>query len=242
MMMTKIIKFFCLFSVSLLFAVSAFAQNDDIDPVQLFRQGDNVYFLRQGPVIKYPEAQGYVNDIPEKNVLHQSYVKNFNLTDVLTSMVPSAHQVKSGSKWLSFDDLVGNDFHFDIHIRQKENLPDGAGGTCWIRLSNKLMKGINNASGIILYPGEKAYSFSSNDGKTEYHEIADLSNLDVVNSKIRFDFIRLDGTTYVYAGRKFVFAYEDGLGRVLSFDAGSELFQNGNRVRCEFSDIGMRIR
>ena len=174
-------------------------------------------------------------------MIHQYYVLSGKGTDILTSMLPAAGTVRAANKRLDIADGWDDEFHVSYKMQRTENIPAGRGGGCWIKYSNSVMKAPGSESGVILYPGERAYYFTPVSGKTEYTPIADLYSLNQ-DEELRFDFIRLEGVTYFYANDRFLFSYEDGIPGNLSFSAGSILYANGNRVRCDFDDFKMTYR
>ena len=211
------------------------------DPDELLRTADTDIFPRKGFTNDFSEAQGYLNEILGNNVIHQYYVLSGKGTDILTSMLPTAGTVRAANKRLDIADGWDDEFHVSYKMQRTENIPAGRGGGCWIKYSNSVMKAPGSESGVILYPGERAYYFAPVSGKTEYTPIADLYSLNQ-DEELRFDFIRLEGVTYFYANDRFLFSYEDGIPGNLSFSAGSILYANGNRVRCDFDDFTMTYR
>ena len=228
----------------LMFAsLTVFAQDEvePVDPERLLRVGDDEIFVRNMFLQDFSEDQGYVNEMPDPNTIHQYYIYKGMGTDMLMSMLPSENTVRMTNKRLTFDQSRKDEFHVTFTVKQAENIPAGRGGKCWIRFSNVILLGKGRESGLILYPGEKAYYFTPVEGEMTYEEAGDLSALDP-GKKTRFDVIRLGGIVYVYANGNFQFSYEDGIKEAVSFEGGSELSMNGNRIRCDFDDFSMRTK
>lgn len=217
------------------------AADDEVDPKKLLRTADSEIFLRKGPDFSYPAAKGVINEKLEGNILHQCWISGFRYSDVLTSMVPAVMQTHTTNQWMRFDQFWGREFHAVLYIQKVEDMPKGNGGACWLGYTNILQRGEKYQSGILLYPGSNAYWFTMENGERVMEPIADLSSLKPTRD-IRFDFIRLDGSLFVYANQKFLFRYEDGITDNVSLSAGSELFENGNRVRCEVHDVSVLYR
>lgn len=212
-----------------------------IDPQLLLDEVDDKVFLRKGFKQTFSEAQGYVNEILSPNVIHQYYVLQGKGTDILMSMLPAEKTVRADNKRLNITDGWDDEFHISYFMQRTENLPNGRGGGCWIKYSNSVTKASGSESGVILYPGERAYYFTPADGVLTYEPIADLYFLNQ-DEGIKFDVIRLNGISYFYANGNFLFSFEDGITGKVSFDAGTILYANGNRVRCDFDDFIMTYR
>ncbi len=229
-----------LFLMFLLFTLSAplGIQAENIDPEILLRNADSDFFPKAGFIQKYDKAITYTNEFLTEDVLHQSVVQEGTGIDVLTTLHPSQLVVRTTNKHLKFDDYRAKDFHAGILLHQAESVPAG-GGYCWLRYSDAAFTGPGAESGVILYPGGKAYSFSKQNGETVYQEIADLSSVDP-SERIKIDVIRLDGISYFYFDGSFSFQYEDGMSNPVSFEAGSELNEGGNRIRCVFDNFTYR--
>ena len=210
--------------------------DDQYDPAELLSIADEELFLRIGPAQDYSEAQGYVNEILDKDTIHQYYVFDGVGTDVLMTLFPASDKLMGGNKWLSFPDLHAKNFHLSLTLQRTENVPAGAGGNCWIRYSDRLLTGSGHEHGLILYPGEKAFEIS--DGSEI--EVTDLYGL-YPEARIKFDFIRIDGTVYVYADGNFLFSFHDNALGGISFEAGAMLYSFGNRIRCDFDDYTVRF-
>ena len=211
------------------------------DPDELLRIADEEIFQRVGHKETFWETQGYLNEVLPQDILHQYFVQQGRGGDVLMSLFPASERYRSTSHWLDIQKGWEDEFHVTFTLQRSENVPDGAGGRCWLSYSNKLMKQSGFESGVILYPGDRAYYFTSYAGETTYEPIGDLSRLNQ-DDAIVFEFIRLKGVTYFYANGKFLFSYEDGIREKVSFEAGSEIFKDGYRVRCDFDDFSMRYR
>ena len=84
-------------------------------------------------------------------------------------------------------------------------------------------------------PGEKALKISG----TSETVLKELDNLSP-ETPIKFDFIRLDGTMYVYADEELLFSYKDDILGDVSIEAGAVLYGSGNRIRCDFDDFSIR--
>lgn len=220
---------------------AASSADDEMNPKELLRIADSEIFLRKGPDFSYPADKGVINEKLEGNILHQYWISGFRYTDVLTSMIPSVKQAQTTNQWMRFDQFWGREFHAVFYVQKVENMPKESGGTCWLGYTNILQRGEKYQSGVLLYPGSNAYWYTIENGERVMEPIADLSSLKL-SRNIRFDFIRLDGTLFVYANQKFLFRYEDGITDNVSFSAGSELFENGNRVRCEVHDVSILYR
>jgi hypothetical protein len=110
-----------------------------------------------------------------------------------------------------------------------------------MQYDNSELKSERNESGVILFPGAKAYVYQTVDGERTYRAVADLSALDQ-DEQLKFDFIRLDGLCYVYVNGEFLFSVEDGIAGKVSFEGGSEIYKGGNRVHCEFDNFSITYR
>ena len=214
---------------------------DIINPQTLLQNCDEEIFKRFSLSQDYSEDQGYVNEFPNRLTLHQYYIFTGEGSDMLMTMQPSLEVVNTTNKRLTFDQARNREFHASYSVVRREDIPDGSGGICWIRYSNVVLTGAGKESGVIFYPGDQAYFFSPVDGQMTYHTIGDLSDLNP-SETAKFDFIRLEGTTYIYVNGTFRFSYEDGITDTVSFEGGSELYLDGNRVRCAFDDFSMRIK
>lgn len=204
------------------------------NPETLLKKADSEIFIKAPFVQNFSEKQGYVNEFVDGDVLHQYFIENGKGTDVLTSLQPSVLDVTTTNKRLKFDDKRAKTFHVSYELQRKESVPENS-GYCWIRYSDTLIVGPGRESGVIVYPGYKAFSFTPVDGVMKYTEIADLSKYNVSN--VITDVIRLDGITYFYFNGNFAFQYEDGITNLVSFEGGSSLFEGGNRIRCDFDNF-----
>ena len=211
------------------------------DPDELLRIADEEIFQRVGHKETFWETQGYLNEVLPQDSLHQYFVQQGRGGDVLMSLFPASERYRSTSHWLDIREGWEDEFHVSFTLQRTENVPDGAGGHCWLGYSNKLMKQSGFESGVILYPGDHAYYFTSYDGETTIEPIGELFRLNQ-DDAIVFEFIRLKGVTYFYANGKYLFSYEDRIREKVSFEAGSEIFKDGYRVRCDFDDFSMRYR
>ena len=223
--------------------MKAFCQDEPetIDPQELLKTADSEIFIRSAFNQEFSEDQGYVNEFPNPNTIHQYYIYDGMGTDVLMSFRPAQEAVRTTNKRLTFDQARKDDFHVTFSVWQAENMPSDEGGKCWIRFSNVSMLGKGRESGLIFFPGDQAYYFTPVDGEMTYTSVSDMSSVSPLK-KIKFDFIRLGGVTYVYADGNFQFSYEDGIKETVSFEAGAELSVDGNRVRCNFDDFSMRTK
>lgn len=215
----------------LMAADTGFADNE-YDPSELLEIVDEQLLKRIGPVQDFSENQGYVNEIDENNVIHQYYISDGAGTDALLSLFPVSEKIISSSKYLDFTETGFRNFHFSLTVHQKELVPDGTGGACWIRCSDVKMKGQGRENGLLIIPGNKMFRVDNGDEKV----IFDLSALDPAEP-IQFDIIRLDGVVFIYADKEFLFSFSDEISGSLFVDAGSMLFPSGNRVRCDFNDF-----
>ncbi|MBQ4511519.1 MAG: hypothetical protein II969_00895 [Anaerolineaceae bacterium] len=225
------------------FPFSAAAQDEDniINPKQLLEIADTQYFPLMSFGNDFSEDQGYVNEFPNPLTLHQYYIYDGVGTDLLMTINPSEQKVHTTNKRLKFDQYRAKDFHVTLSVERTENIPDSEGGICWIRYSNVLFTGEGKENGLIIYPGDRAYFFKPVDGELVYEEAADLSELNA-DRLLKFDFIRLDGTIYVYVNERFVFSAKDEFNDYVSFEAGSELYAGGNRIHCTFDDFSIKMR
>ena len=206
------------------------------DPQKLLSTADSEIFIKAGFAQDYSEAQGYVNEfVGGGDVLHQYYIQNGVGIEVLTSLQPSSLDVSVTNKRLKFEDRRAKVFHVSYKMWLTESIPENA-GRCWMRYSDAVIAGAGRESGVILYPGYKAYAFSPVDGEMKYSEIADLSDFSLLN-QLKIDVIRLDGISYFYINGTFAFQYEDNIANPVSFEGGSELFEGSNRIRCDFDDF-----
>ncbi len=223
------------FAIILLIVLLSFQfVSADTDPKTLLSTADSEIFIKAGFTQDYHEAQGYVNEFTKEGVLHQYFIQNGKCTDILTTLQPSPQTVSVTNKRLKFIDRRAKVFHASMEIKQSESIPAKT-SHCWIRYSDVANTGPGLESGIILYPGEKAFFFSPVDGVMQYTEIADLSGF--TKNLIKVDVIRLDGISYFYLNRSFVFQYEDGIANMVAFEAGSELLEGSNRIRCDFDNF-----
>ena len=212
-----------------------------VNPNTLLATADTEIFKRASFKQDFSEDQGYVNELPNPVTVHQYYIYDGEGSDMLMTMKPSEVVVHTTNKRLRFDLWRNREFHATYSVVRRENIPDGEGGICWMRYSNEMVWGKGRESGVMFYPGGKAYYFTPVDGEMVYTEIADLSDIDP-DKTAKFDFIRLDGVLYVYVDGKFRFSYEDGIKEPVSFEGGAELFTDGNRVRCCFDDFSMKTK
>lgn len=113
-------------------------------------------------------------------------------------------KVISSSKYLNFTETGFRNFHLSLTVQQKESIPKGTGGACWIRCSDVMLKGQGREKGFLIIPGSKILRV---DNGAE-NEIFDLSGLDPSES-IQFDIIRLDGVVFIYADKEFLFSFPD---------------------------------
>lgn len=235
------VMFFLLLMMALPMQALCQGETETIDPQELLKIADTEIFIRSAFSQDFSEDQGYVNELPNPNTIHQYFIYDGMGTDILMSFRPSQEAVRTTNKRLIFDQARKDEFHATFSVLQAENMPSGTGGKCWIRFSNALLLGKGRESGVIIFPGDQAYYFSPVDGEMKYESIADISSVNPFK-KTKFDFIRINGVTYVYANGQFQFSYEDGIKEAVSFEAGAELSLNGNRVRCNFDDFSMRTK
>ena len=231
--------FFILFLLPALSLRPVCAQS--YDPQALLGSADEEIFIRPYFTQDFTENQGYVNEFPNDRTIHQYFIYDGIGTDRLISLLPAEEDIRTTNKRLMFPEYRMNEFHITFSVQQSQNVPGDGSGRCWIRFSNIVMQGEGKESGVILFPGGQAYSFAPEDGQHMYEPLADLSDLDA-HSINRFDFIRLEGTTYVYANGEYRFSFTDSMREGVSFEAGSELFEGGNIIRCDFDDFSVRIR
>ena len=230
--MKKLTFIFCLAAFLVLSVCIAYAQEN---PETLLRTADTEIFIKRGFEQSYNETQGCVNEFNGGDVLHQYYIKDGKASDVMTSLQSAPATVSAGNKRLKFDEQRSKGFHVSYRINRAESIPENA-GYCWLRYSDAVLAGAGRESGVILYPGEKAYSFSPVEGVMQYTEIADLSTFGP-SGNIKIDVIRLNGTAYFYFNGNFAFQYEDGITNPVSFEGGSMLLEGANRIRCDFDDF-----
>ncbi len=207
----------------------------DVDPQTLLRTADFEIFVKTGYAQDYDDVQGYVNEFLSGDILHQYTVQNGVGSDIQTSLQGSTAVLSTTNKRLNFIDYRAKVFHARYYVQRTEVIPEDA-GYCYVRYSDVANTGVGRESGVILYPGNKAYAFSPSDGKLIYTEIADLSGLNV-DGPIRIDVIRLDGVSYFYFDRVFTFQYSDGITNPVAFEGGSEMKKGGNRIRCDFDNF-----
>lgn len=226
--------------IILLFTAAAISGSAaaDTDPETLILEADSEYFSKAGFVQKFDKSQGYMNDLSGDEILHQFAVQNGAAVETLTALQPLETAVRAVNKLLQFMDYRAKVFHASISLQQEETIPEGS-GRCWLLYSDAAVTGAGNESGVILYPGEKAYSFTKQKGEAVYNEIADLGGVDP-SQKTKIDVIRLDGISYFYFDGSFAFRYEDGIPNPVSFEAGTQLNEGGNRIRCNFDDFTYR--
>lgn len=222
---------------------SAYAQEENapLDPAEMLEVIDSKIFVRSAFIQDYSEAQGYVNELPNPNTIHQYFIYKGKGTDLLLSMLPAEESVRTTNKRLTFDQSRVEEFHITYKVQKTRDMPKGEGGKCWIRYSDVFLTGDGKETGLIVYPGDKAYYFTPVDGEMTYEAVADLSGVNP-ESENKFEFIRLDGIIYVYANGEFLFEYEDGIKDAVSFEAGSEILADGTLIRCDFDDFTVRIR
>ncbi len=210
------------------------------DPELLLKTADTI-FPKSGISQDYSENQGYVNEYATESVIHQYFIYDGVGTDRLFSLLPARETVRTTNKRLAFHQARLPEFHVTYSVKKSEEIPDGAGGRCWIRYSDVAVTGSGRESGVIIFPGDGAYFFSPGEDRMTYEKIADLSPLDPAEM-IHFDFIRIGSTTHVYTDGGFSFSYTDGIGNGVSFEAGAELAAGGTCIRCDFDDFSVRIR
>ena len=211
------------------------------DPQALLGSADEEIFIRPYFTQDFTENQGYVNEFQNEKTIHQYFIYEGTGTDRLISLLPAEEGIRTTNKRLGFPQYRMNEFHITYSVQQSQTVPGDESGDCWIRFSNIVMQGEGKESGVILFPGGQAYSFAPEEGQHRYEPIADLSDLDAYSMN-RFDFIRLEGTTYVYANGEYRFSFTDSMREGVSFEAGAELFEGGNIIRCDFDDFSVRIR
>ena len=223
---------------------SAFGQDEESSLVNyqlLLQTADEEIFIRAGFSQDYSEDQGYVNEFANPMTIHQYYIYDGEGSDMLMTMQPSEEVIHTTNKRLKFDNYLKDEFHVKYTVVRREDIPVNEGGICWIRYSNVVSTGAGRESGVIFYPGGKVYRFQPVDGEMIYEEIGDLSDI-YPDETAAFDFIRMDGTTYIYINGEYIMHFQDGISGNVSFEGGSELFQGGNRVRCCFDNFSIRIR
>ncbi len=212
------------------------------DPDLLLQVADEQFFPRIGPDETFWQTQGYLNEVLEGDIIYQHFVREGMGSEVLMSMFPAEISARAGKLRPSITQAWERDYHVTITVVRTENVPDGAGG-CWLRFSNVRTKGEGGESGLILFPEREAFHFEpvGNHHDLTYTPVANLSSLNL-DSAIKFDFIRLDGVTFIYANGKFLFSFEDGFDGKMSFEGGVEIYEGGSRVRCDFDNYAMRYR
>ena len=212
------------------------------DPDLLLQVADELFFPRVGPSETFWQTQGYLNEVLEGDIIYQHFVREGMGSEVLMSMFPAEISVRAGKLRPSITQAWERDYHTAITVIRREAVPNGAGG-CWLRFSNVRTKGEGGESGLILFPEREAQRFEpvGNHQDLVFTPVADLSDLNL-DSAVRFDFIRLDGVSFVYANGKFLFRFEDGFDGKMSFEGGAEIYAGGNRVRCDFDNFTMRYR
>ena len=212
------------------------------EPDELLRVADERYFLRVGNSQTFSQRRNSFNEFLGYDVIHQYYVNDGKGTDILMSMFPSEVNVFTSNPHLNWKDFLGKDYHISVTMLLREDIPSGSGG-CWLRYTNVQTKGNGGESGLILFPGHEAYAISpvGNRSDLNYTMVEDLTELNP-HEMITFDFIRLDGVSYIYANGTFLFSYVDGFVGNMSFEGGAELYQDGNFVHCDFDDFTMRYR
>ena len=212
------------------------------DPDLLLKVADEMFFPRVGPEETFWQAQGHLNEVLEGDIIHQYYVRGGIGSEVLMSMFPAEVSLRAGNLRPSVTQAWEKDYHVTITVTRGEEIPVGAGG-CWLRYSNVRTKSYGSESGLILFPEREALGFepAGNLKDLIYTPVASLAGLDL-NNAIKFDFIRLDGVSYIYANGRYLFSYEDGFNGKMSFEGGVEIYRGGNRVRCDFDDFSMRYR
>ena len=212
------------------------------DPYLLLQVADEMFFTRVGPDETFWQTQGRLNEVLEGDIIHQYYVSGGIGSEVLMSMLPAEVSTRAGKLRPSVTRAWEKDYHVTITVWRAEDIPAGAGG-CWLRYSNVRTKSYGSESGLILFPEREALGFvpAGNNQDLIYTPVASLAGLDL-NNAVKFDFIRLDGISYIYANRRYLFSYKDGFNGKMSFEGGVELYEGGNRVRCDFDDFTMRYR
>ena len=218
-----------------------YSEADRAEAKELLLTADEEIFPRMAHTWDFSEAQGYVNEILEPDLIHQFYVYHGTGNDLLMSMLPAAVGSRAGNKRVNMTRWIEDEFHASYSMIRTENLPEGAGGRCWMQYDNSEQKGERYESGVILFPGDKAYVYHTVDGERTYRAVADLSGLDQ-DEQLKFDFIRLDGVCWVYVNGEFLFTVEDEIIGKVSFEGGSEIYKGGNRVHCEFDNFSMKYR
>ena len=212
------------------------------EPDVLLKVADELYFPRVDFSETFWRTQGYLNEVLEGDLIHQGCVRSGRGSDLLMSMFPAERSMMTSNIRLDMKRDLEKDYHASIIMLRGEDIPAGSGG-CWLRYTNVKVKGNGSESGLILFPERGAYAVTpvGNLEDLEYTFVADLSGLDLHNA-IKFDFIRLDGVSYIYANETFLFSYDDGYDGRMSFEGGAELYEGGNRVRCDFDNFTMRYR
>lgn len=212
------------------------------DPKLLLMVADEMFFTRVGPDETFWQTQGRLNEVLDGDIIHQYYVSGGIGSEVLMSMLPAEVSTRAGNLRPSVTQAWEKDYHVTITVLRGEDIPAGAGG-CWLRYSNVRTKSYGSESGLILFPEREALGFepAGNQKDLIYTPVASLTSLDL-NNAVKFDFIRLNGVSYIYANGRYLFSYEDGFNGKMSFEGGAELYEGGNRVRCDFDDFSMRYR
>ena len=222
-------------------SVCAQTGEDAVDTKQLLETADTEIFPLRGFSQDFTEDQGYVNEFPNPLTVHQYYIYDGVGTDLLMTIDPNQEKIHTTNKRLQFPQYLSREFHVTYSVQRTENIPAGYGGICWLGYSSVVIDGKGKESGLILYPGDRAYLYKPVDGEIVYEAVEDLSDLNP-ERMTKFDFIRLNGITYVYIEGRFRFSVEDGIKNLVSFEAGSELFQEGNRIHCVFDDFFIKMR
>ena len=212
------------------------------DPDLLLQVADELFFPRVGPDETFWQTQGYLNEVLEGDIIYQYYVRGGMASEVLMSMFPAEISLRAGHLRPSVTRAWEKDYHVTITVLRAEDIPNGSGG-CWLRYSNVRSKGEGGESGLILFPEREAFAITSagNHHDLVYTPVESLAGLNL-NNNIKFDFIRLDGVTFIYANGKYLFSYEDGFNGNMSFEGGVDIYEGGNRVRCDFDNFSMRYR
>ncbi|MBQ4512328.1 MAG: hypothetical protein II969_05005 [Anaerolineaceae bacterium] len=215
-----------------LFFTTVFAE---VNPETLLRTADSEIFIRAGFTQDYSKDQDYINEFIDENIIHQYFTAHGRTSEVLTSLRPSPVNISINNPNLRFENQRVRGFHASFKMKRSESVPENA-GYCWLSYSNRFQTGAGKESGVILYPGYKAFYFAPENDKLVYTEIADLSEFNR-NRDVRIDIIRLDGISYFYFDKYFVFQYADGISALVSFEAGTELLEGAYRVHCDFDDF-----
>lgn len=235
MILKRMLIIFILFAAEMVLCAAVSA---DVNPDTLLRTADSEIFIKAGFLQDYSKDTDYFNEFINGDIIHQFYNARGKSVEVLTSLRPSPLTVITNNKNLQFDAQRVRGFHASFKMRRVESIPRDGGGYCWLRYSDKFQSGVGKERGVILYPGFKAYSFAPDNGELVYTEIADLSEFNT-GRDVRVDIIRLDGISYFYFDKFFVFQYEDGISALVSFEGGTELLEGANRIRCDFDDFSI---